>query len=131
MTELNIIKVLFSLMTLFILVCGISINLVEKYLPPFIVCAFRYGKFAYKGKYKSFIKPIEVPKSWFKHFYVVSSLLSLTALWFVFGSYVLNSQVPLWLRDMVDFIGNHSQSTGKLINILLIVILLFLPDVSV
>lgn len=59
--EFNLLKIGFTLMTLFIVVIGGLINNFEKSLPIFISQTFRYGKFAYKGKLSA-IKVVEVPK---------------------------------------------------------------------
>lgn len=61
--DLNWIKIGFTLMTLFIVVIGGSINNFEKCLPAIIAQTFRYGKFTYKGKPSKLSRVIiEVPK---------------------------------------------------------------------
>jgi thiamine transporter ThiT len=59
--EFNLLKLGFSLMTIFVVVGGCLINNIEKYLPAFLTQTFRYGKFAYQGK-PTQLKIIEVPK---------------------------------------------------------------------
>jgi hypothetical protein len=59
--EFNLLKIGFSLMTIFVVVMGCLINNIEKYLPAFLTQTFRHGKFAYQGK-PSQLKIIEVPK---------------------------------------------------------------------
>lgn len=59
--EFNLLKICFTLMTLFIVVIGGLINNFEKCLPAFFAQTFRYGKFAYKGKPSSIVV-LEVPK---------------------------------------------------------------------
>jgi hypothetical protein len=59
--EFNLLKIGFSLMTIFVVVMGCLINSVEKYLPVFLKQTFRHGKYAYRGKPSQF-KIIEVPK---------------------------------------------------------------------
>lgn len=114
MLSVNFIKIFFSLMTISIVICGSLINFLEKHVPVFIVRTFRYGKFSYQGPYNSLLKPIEVPKSWFRHFYIFSSVLCCFALWFAFGSYILNIPVPFWLKHFLDEVrGNYSQSIGE------------------
>lgn len=112
MFEVNTIKIIFSFMTFFIVFFGLLLNKFEKYLPIFIVRSLRYGKFAAKGRDQGIIKSIDVPKSWFRHFYVFSSILSIITLCFVLGSYVLNIPVPFWLRKVVDIIGHTSKNRG-------------------
>lgn len=58
--EFNILKIVFTLMTLFIVVIGGLINNFEKCMPTFMAQSFRYGKLTRKEK--SSIKVVEVPK---------------------------------------------------------------------
>lgn len=76
-------------------------NSFEKYLPDFIKRSFRYGKFASDAKV-DFVKKSEVPKSWFKHFYVSSSIISITVLHYVVNVYIFGNFPPKWLRWFLD-----------------------------
>lgn len=58
--ELNLLKIGFSCITIFVVVIGCLINSIEKYLPVFLTRTFRHGKYAYKGKSSQWV--IEVPK---------------------------------------------------------------------
>lgn len=61
--DLNLLKIGFTLMTLFIVIIGGFINNFEKCLPAFVAQTFRYGKFAYKGKPSTLsLMILEVPK---------------------------------------------------------------------
>ncbi|KAF2900042.1 hypothetical protein ILUMI_06146 [Ignelater luminosus] len=70
---MNYIQLYFSSIITVLIVLGILINKFEKYTPVYVKNLFHYGKTSTKSKHKLLI---EVPKSWFKHFYVYSSLLS-------------------------------------------------------
>lgn len=59
--KLNLLKICFSFMTLFIVFIGGLINNYEKFLPIFITQTFRYGKFSYSGRQTN-LKLLEVPK---------------------------------------------------------------------
>ena len=59
--EFNLLKIGFSLMTLFVVILGGLINIIENHLPVFLIQTFRHGKFAYRGK-PTQLKIIEVPK---------------------------------------------------------------------
>lgn len=84
---------------------SLMVNFCEHYLPIVIVQTFRYGKFSYTGK-KSFINYFEVPKSWFRHFYVIATLYSFAILYVIFNVYVLQSPVPESIRILLDFAGS-------------------------
>lgn len=88
-------------MTLAIVVVGNLMNFIEHRLPTFIVQSFRYGKFSYTGR--TSFKLIEVPKSWFKHFYLFSSLFSLYALYLAIDVYLYHAKLPEYILQYFDF----------------------------
>jgi len=59
--ELNLLKWVFSCLTILTVVMGYLINSMQKRLPPILNSAFRYGKFADVG-ISSQLKNIEIPK---------------------------------------------------------------------
>jgi hypothetical protein len=59
--EFNLLKTVFSYMTIYVVVMGCLTNNAERYVPVFLRQIFRYGKFAYEGK-SSQLKIIQVPK---------------------------------------------------------------------
>ena len=59
--DLNLLKWVFSCMTIYVVVMGYLMNSVQERLPLILNSAFRYGKFADVGK-SSQLKIIEVPK---------------------------------------------------------------------
>jgi hypothetical protein len=59
--ELNLLKWVFSCMTIYVVVMGYLINSVQERLPLILISGFRYGKFADVGK-SSQLKIIEIPK---------------------------------------------------------------------
>ncbi|XP_046674289.1 polyprenol reductase-like [Homalodisca vitripennis] len=111
--ELNLLKIGFTLMTLFIVVIGGFINNFEKCLPTFIAQTFRYGKFAYKGEPSSlrFII-LEVPKRWFKHFYIFSSIWSTYALMLMTYVYIFGGDMPHYVNVCLDFLGTSHRRAG-------------------
>ncbi|RZF43220.1 hypothetical protein LSTR_LSTR009024 [Laodelphax striatellus] len=109
--EINLLKIGFSLMTFIIVIVGGLINSYEKFLPVFIIESFRYGKFSYCGK-ESGLKPIEVPKRWFQHFYIVSSLLSISSLILMFRIILLGEEAPYALIRFLDLIATSNRKAG-------------------
>lgn len=93
-------------MIMFVIILGSLLNYFEKYLPIFIVQIYRYGKFSYTGK-SSFIKPIQVPKAWFRHFYVYSTILVPATLCLTIASYYFNMEIPHWIIYVLDLTGGY------------------------
>lgn len=115
MGHINYIQLLFAFMTSSIIALGSLINCFEDYLPTFIKQTFRYGKFAYNGK-SHFLKPIQVPKAWFRHFYIFSSFLSIYALSLVLQAYIFDASPPAWIIWALDTLcGNYRSASGKLL----------------
>lgn len=99
---MNLLKLLFAQMSLVIIIFGGLINAIEHHLPVFISRSFRYGKYGTQHTSKGFLKAIEVPKSWFKHFYIYSSILSTVYIIFLTRIYFFNSPVPQWVIDLLN-----------------------------
>lgn len=68
--NVNLINLLYLQLTFTIVVLGSLMSLIEHKLPNSIRQMFRYGKHAHTGDNDELIKRIEIPKSWFSHFYV-------------------------------------------------------------
>lgn len=68
--EVNLINILFLQLTFVIVVLGSLMSVIESKLPDSIRQMFRFGKCAHKGNSDRLIEIIEIPKSWFSHFYV-------------------------------------------------------------
>lgn len=112
---MNYVQILFSLFTTSVIACGSLINYFEKYLPQFISQSFRYGKFSVVGK-KS-ILTIEVPKSWFKHFYVLAVILFTYLLSVIIAVYLCEFKVPYYLLQILDTLcGEERYAHSMLFN---------------
>lgn len=110
--EFNFLQVFFLMMTFSIVIMGSLVNWFEHRLPRIISQTFRYGKFAYDGKPSKF-KVIEVPKSWFKHFYVFSSLYSLYALYLVIDVYMYGAKPSPWLIKYLNLCCGSNRNTNS------------------
>lgn len=74
--NINLVNILFLTFYLSCLIIGILLTF-GKILPQSIVQIFVYGKHAFKDeKSTKFVEKIEVPKSWFGHYYFFAMLLS-------------------------------------------------------
>lgn len=109
--DLNLIRIAFALFTVFTVIVGSLMNTLEKHLPVFVAQTFRYGKFAYQGK-PSFLKPIDVPKRWFYHFYIFGALFSTAALLLLSSVYFLNWKPQPWLLWLLDFLGSSTRRSN-------------------
>lgn len=113
MFDYNFVKIGYSLIIAPIIIFGLLLNLFEKYLPTAVIQTIRYGKFAYKGEKDQLITKLEVPKEYFKHFYVFSTAYSSLVLIVMINIYVFGASVPLGFVQLLDFtVGVSRQSTG-------------------
>ncbi|KAK5643117.1 hypothetical protein RI129_006962 [Pyrocoelia pectoralis] len=103
MLNLNYVRILFSLMTTSIILLGSLINAFEKYLPVIFSQVLRYGKMSHRGD--PIFKFLQVPKAWFKHFYLYSFLLSILSLVSLTAIFIFKFEVPIFVYDVLDAIG--------------------------
>lgn len=87
------------------------INSIEPYLPVSLRQSIRYGKFAYKGNDQDkFVSLLEVPKSWFKHFYVFAAVYSTIAMILVVIVYLRGSPVPGIVLGFLDLVYGYDRT---------------------
>lgn len=115
MLQINLVDFIFINFTITMVLFSVLINFVEPYLPVFIRQSIRYGKFAYKGKDEDkVVAKMEVPKSWFKHFYVFAAVYSTLGSLLVFYIYFLNGKVPVVVLKFLDLVyGPVRTAKGK------------------
>lgn len=105
---------MFSLLTTSIILSGSLVSHFEKYLPSLFIQAIRYGKFAYTEKTSKSKIVLEVPKSWFKHFYWVGVSIFTFTLYTATSVYIFNADVNVLLIKCLNILcGTHRQSKGK------------------
>lgn len=96
----------FSLLIVF---AGALMNFLEPHLPMFITQSFRYGKHESKGEKNALVCLLEVPKAWFKHFYVFAFGWSVLAFYLTIKGIIFKSSAPEFVLDALDFLGGSSQ----------------------
>lgn len=110
---LNILDIVFLGLASAVTFTGVLINNFEKHVPAFIIKGFRYGSFAYKGSEANFLQLIEIPKSWYRHFYLFASTFGSVILVYIFLVYYLdygvNKYVSLFLRIFLE----QDEPSGK------------------
>lgn len=111
---MNWIDLIFIYFTLTVVMFAIFINVSESNISPIFLQTFRYGKHAYKGKPSRFVQAFEVPKSYFKHFYVFAIIWAILVFGLTFNVYVLGTSVPNWIIDALDLLcGSDRVVNGK------------------
>ena len=78
--EVNLVWAVLIFFSVFMVVYNSVIAFGEPYLPEFVLELFRYGKTLNGPAKTTFVKMISVPKSYFTHFYIFSSIYVPTSL---------------------------------------------------
>lgn len=89
---------------------GALIQYYEKSLPPFIPQLYRYGKFSYSGPAR--LVTARVPKRWFVHFYVFSSIISTLVLLLMLWVYTRRESAPAAIQKFLDIFGGGSRKAN-------------------
>lgn len=110
---LSWIDLIYIYFILTIVILAVCINISESNISPILLQTFRYGKHAYKGTPSRLVQVIEVPKSYFKHFYVFAIVWAILILGLTFNVYVLGTKVPSWIIDALDLLcGSDRVANG-------------------
>lgn len=103
---LNILDLIFLSLAFFVTFTGFLINNFEKHVPVFIIKSYRYGSFAYQGSGANYLQVIEIPKAFYRHFYLFSSIFSAITLVYsvlvYFFDYNVNSIIVFVLRLLLE-----------------------------
>lgn len=114
--NLNIVNIIFIGFTMIIVILGSLINAVEPMLPAFIRQSYRYGKHSYKGPEDKFVSKMEVPKSWFAHFYVFAFSWSMLALYLILKSIIMHSVASDYVLEFLDYVAGGATNRKALIS---------------
>ncbi|KAG5322280.1 PORED reductase, partial [Pseudoatta argentina] len=99
--DTNIIRHFFILISVNIILMSLLLNFLESYLPTLIKRAFLYGKFSVKTHHTIAAK-LEVPKRWFKHFYIFCAPLMTITLCSLSYKYLYNINIPEIVFTLLD-----------------------------
>ncbi|XP_055533611.1 polyprenol reductase [Wyeomyia smithii] len=108
--SLNLINFLFVQLIVIIVLLGSLIATIERLLPTAISQTFRYGKHAYKGPQDRFVSLLEVPKAWFKHFYIFAAIWSLAGFYFMVNAYFAGRETPSYVLDFLDIMATTKRT---------------------
>uniref|UniRef100_T1GBQ6 Polyprenal reductase n=1 Tax=Megaselia scalaris TaxID=36166 RepID=T1GBQ6_MEGSC len=92
--HINLVDFMFINFSMMIVFAGALMNFLEPHLPQFITQSFRYGKHESKGEKNPLVCLLEVPKSWFKHFYVFALGWSALALYLTVKGIIFRTSAP-------------------------------------
>lgn len=106
---MNFIDFIFINFIIVIVILGALINFIEPYLPVFITQTFRYGKHSYKGAPNKIAQLSEIPKSYFKHFYVFALIWSILITYLVTWTYIGGYALPDFVINSLDVICGRSR----------------------
>lgn len=101
-------KFVFAFMALSVVVVGVLINCVESRLPAFVVQAFRYGKFSSRRRNR-LVDRLEVPKSWFRHFYAFAAVWSALGFALAVLAFGFKAAVPEPVTGLLDAVALKSR----------------------
>ncbi|CAD1468959.1 unnamed protein product, partial [Heterotrigona itama] len=100
--QINITRIIFIFNSVFTGIFGLLLNYVEFCLPSLITRTYRYGKFSV-NTYHPLVAKVEVPKRWFKHFYIFAAPTSSYVLYLVICKYLWKDNISenvIWILDI-------------------------------
>lgn len=113
---MNLINFLFLNLTFSMVIMGLLVNVLDPYIPNFIKQSVRYGKHAHKGEQDQMVKKLEVPKSWFSHFYVFALLWSWGFFYQAVNIYFMGGAPSELMLKYLDFsCGDDRAEESKII----------------
>jgi len=122
--DLNLIWFILGFFTVFMTVFNGLIDLFEEQLPLFVLEAFRYGKTLNGPVQSKIVSLISVPKSWFLHFYIFSSIYIPAVLYLAYRTYVQLEPLPPVVHQSLDFLCTKDRMPGTTPEAVLLVLVL-------
>jgi 3-oxo-5-alpha-steroid 4-dehydrogenase 3 len=103
--EVHLVWTILTVFSLAMVILGGMVNYFETFLPTFLGEAFRYGKTSRGPTTHTLLRLVQVPKSYFLHFYVFA-IVYVTTLWVIVCTvYLLQIPAPSWMVHFLDFCG--------------------------
>lgn len=121
---MNLIKILFAAIIIYL---GITIGIISLWknsLSNFLRRVFCFGKFGVNVS-SPIISQLEIPKRWFKHFYIFAVPLYTFAIFLMSNKYFYNNEIPDFFLFILDIsLGRNRETSVSSANTLLALILL-------
>ncbi|XP_068144219.1 polyprenol reductase [Drosophila tropicalis] len=108
--NINLIQVIFFGFIITMVIFGGLMTLIESHLPNSFRQWFRYGKHSHKGEADALVSRLEVPKGWFKHFYIFALVWSLWALYLMVNCITRQQAAPEYALRFLDFMCGGSSN---------------------
>ncbi|KYN19981.1 PREDICTED: polyprenol reductase [Trachymyrmex cornetzi] len=99
--DTNIMRHFYIFTSMNIILISLSLSFLESYLPTLIKRAFLFGKFSVKTPHTIAAK-FEVPKRWFRHFYIFCAPLMTITLCSLSYKYLYNGNIPEIVFTLLD-----------------------------
>lgn len=109
--DVSFLKLIFFLMAFSLVISSILINTIESKLPVFMVQTFRYGKYPSEKKH-ILVNYLEVPKKWFKHFYVFAVIWSTYGFVLVVLAFMFKVPIPEIVTQYLDIVALKNRQTS-------------------
>lgn len=122
--DLNLVWSILIFFTVFMIFYSGVISLLEDHLPTAVLELFRYGKTLNGPVKSSLVSIISVPKSYFTHFYIFSSVYIPTLLYLSFSHYTTNIPVSPTVISGLDFVCSSSRSVNTNPSSIILVLIL-------
>ncbi|KAH8413344.1 hypothetical protein KR009_010085 [Drosophila setifemur] len=103
--RINLLQLIFGTFIATIVFFGGLMTFVERHLPNSIRQSFRYGKHCFRGELDPLIEYLEVPKSWFRHFYIFAIFWSWLGCYLVVSVILSQREAPEYVLRFLDFVG--------------------------
>lgn len=112
---LNILEFIFLSLAFTVTFTGVLISKYENHLPAFVIKGYKYGSFAYQGSGGNFLQIIEIPKAYYRHFYLFSSILSVFTLGYMFVVYYFDCGVSRYIQFVLKLLLEQYEPSGKIL----------------
>jgi len=123
--DLHLIYFILGFFTIFMVFFNGLIECFEDQLPLFVLESFRYGKTLNGPVQTKLVRLIKVPKAWFLHFYIFSSIFSSCLLFLAYKVYLDEVATPVIVLESLDIVCTQSRSAScSRESIMLILVLL-------
>ncbi|KAL6448411.1 hypothetical protein ACFW04_000380 [Cataglyphis niger] len=122
--DINIIRHVFIVNALIIVLCGFLSKYIHAYLPV-ILTDIIYSKYVSANKAHNILTNFNVPKRWFKHFYIFSGPTSTITLCYILYKFLFNGNIPEIIFALLDkLLGTSRKPLIPVKNVILAIVIL-------